>query len=203
MEISAKERLTGAVILVALIVLVVPELLSGPRRSSPQPSEAAGEPPLRSYTVRLNDEARGASAAQSAVAAPAPESAPQPAAAQPVTVTPPETVARPAATGPAESAASGKRGHAADVSAPKSAAGAVSAGAGWQVQVGSFGSRDHADRLAHQLKSKGFGASVSQSVSHGRKWYRVRVGPERDRTAALAMARRLHAAGEAAVVQGP
>ena len=56
-----KERLTGAIILVALIVLLVPELLTGPirTRSAPaasHPATPAGhpEPPLRSYTLTLS-----------------------------------------------------------------------------------------------------------------------------------------------------
>ena len=50
MDTQAKERLTGAVILVALLVLLVPELLSGP---GPQIVQVAAspteEPPLRSF----------------------------------------------------------------------------------------------------------------------------------------------------------
>jgi cell division septation protein DedD len=64
-----KERLTGAIILVALMVLLVPELLTGPVRmssSGPVPAAAVsarssgtsarsarGEPPLRTYTLSL------------------------------------------------------------------------------------------------------------------------------------------------------
>ncbi|HEY7887558.1 MAG TPA: SPOR domain-containing protein [Steroidobacteraceae bacterium] len=60
-----KERLTGAIILVALIVLLVPELLTGPigTHAAPAASSAAAsqpaeptsyaEPPLRSYTLTL------------------------------------------------------------------------------------------------------------------------------------------------------
>jgi cell division septation protein DedD len=54
-----KERLTGAIILVVLIVLLVPELLSGPSKSAPAPQAAvtsAEEPPLRSYTINLADD---------------------------------------------------------------------------------------------------------------------------------------------------
>ena len=56
-----KERLTGAIILVVLIVLLVPELLSGPKSpSAPAPAGAAStsseEPPLRSYTINLGDD---------------------------------------------------------------------------------------------------------------------------------------------------
>jgi cell division septation protein DedD len=52
-ETQVKERLTGAVILVALIVLLVPELLSGPSSSTPVASQRADEPPMRSYTIDL------------------------------------------------------------------------------------------------------------------------------------------------------
>ncbi|MBV8496608.1 MAG: SPOR domain-containing protein [Gammaproteobacteria bacterium] len=55
-----KERLTGAVILVALIVLLVPALLTGPVRPAPgaaASAPASGEPPLRSYTIDLTDDA--------------------------------------------------------------------------------------------------------------------------------------------------
>jgi DedD protein len=61
-----KERLTGAIILVVLIVLLVPELLSGPSRPAPAPQAAASspssseDPPLRSYTIDLADESHGA-----------------------------------------------------------------------------------------------------------------------------------------------
>jgi DedD protein len=61
-----KERLTGAIILVVLIVLLVPELLSGPSRSAPASHATATapasseEPPLRSYTIDLADESHGA-----------------------------------------------------------------------------------------------------------------------------------------------
>ncbi len=60
-----KERLTGAIILVVLIVLLVPELLSGPSRSAPAPQAAATsseEPPLRSYTINLADDSHAAGA---------------------------------------------------------------------------------------------------------------------------------------------
>ena len=61
-----KERLTGAIILVVLIVLLVPELLSGPSRSAPAsqaaaPSSSSEEAPLRSYTIDLANESRGTS----------------------------------------------------------------------------------------------------------------------------------------------
>jgi cell division septation protein DedD len=67
-----KERLTGAIILVVLIVLLVPELLSGPSRPAPAPQAAAPsssseDPPLRSYTIDLADESHGATPSAGAI----------------------------------------------------------------------------------------------------------------------------------------
>ncbi|MDP9088177.1 MAG: hypothetical protein M3O26_05495, partial [Pseudomonadota bacterium] len=57
MERRVKERLIGASILVALIVLVVPELLSGPkpaaRPATPEMLPATAPEPTRSVTVDL------------------------------------------------------------------------------------------------------------------------------------------------------
>src|ERR1700761_1946500 len=60
MERRAKERLIGAGILVALAVIVVPELLSGPKHEAARPDapaqlpRPAGEPdPVRNVTVDL------------------------------------------------------------------------------------------------------------------------------------------------------
>ena len=80
-----KERLTGAIILVVLIVLLVPELLSGPKGpSAPVPAGAAPtsseEPPLRSYTINLGDDshARSASADSGGPGMPQPSGPEQP-----------------------------------------------------------------------------------------------------------------------------
>jgi cell division septation protein DedD len=55
-----KDRLTGAIILVVVIVLLVPELLSGPkgpaRSAGTGLSASSEEAPLRSYTINLADD---------------------------------------------------------------------------------------------------------------------------------------------------
>jgi len=79
-----KERLTGAIILVGLVVVLVPELLNGPIRPAARVRgpASAEEPPLRSYTINLADESRGGSGtfalkpAGSSSPAPAAEPAP-------------------------------------------------------------------------------------------------------------------------------
>jgi cell division septation protein DedD len=209
--ISVKERLTGAIILVALIVLLVPELLTGPIRSAPRAmASAAGEPPLRSYTITLGDEAHSKPAepqGASPAVSPAPVPLPTPAAAskddngvagtQPA----PDTAVAAAAPVPAPPAAhtrseapSPPAAHAAKPAAAGSAEASAAAGAAWLVQLGSFASRSNAERLAQQLKGQGFAASVSQGSS-GRHLYRVRVGPVHDHGAATQLQAKLQAAG--------
>ena len=195
-----KERLTGAIILVALIVLLVPALLTGPIRSAPHPLAAASatsaeEPPLRSYTIHLADDARTHAAAHASgpeqpapvgaavdtAPAPAAPSAPAPASAAP---------ALPSAAKPASAAPS--------PATPPAAVAATQSGA-WMVQLGSFASRANAERLAQQLRARGFQAAVSQGSS-GRRLFRVRAGPAPSRAAAAQLAAKLRAAGHAGAI---
>jgi DedD protein len=195
-DIRAKERLTGAVILVALVVLVVPELLSGRARRAAQPAATAGEPPLRSLTVDLSDESRGAVVPRPAAAAEAEAdslAAPSRAVAPPSPQEPSAAGSSPDQPSPLLPQRKGGSGDQPPRGSPS----------GWWVQVGSFESREHADRYARRLKADGFAASVSEGARHGHKWYRVRVGPERDRGAARALAARLHAAGQSGSVVPP
>src|SRR5215469_7485704 len=82
-ENHARERLTGAAILVAVIVLLVPELLSGPRRAAPQAVATIDEAPVRSYTLSLGDAQQSAVPATADGAARNTTAAPMPPAAQP------------------------------------------------------------------------------------------------------------------------
>src|SRR5580700_10194709 len=87
MENRLKERLTGAAILVALIVLLVPEMFHGQRSEVPASAGSSGEgPPLRSYTIDLSNGAARTAPLQStavAVASGADEHSPEPAPAPP------------------------------------------------------------------------------------------------------------------------
>lgn len=198
-----KERLTGAIILVALIVLLVPALLTGPIRSAPRvlaaaSSASAEEPPLRSYTIHLADDARAHTAAPASgpeqpapIGASAAEStAPAAAAPAPPVATPASATATPPPVRAALPAA------AAIATATPPGASASSQSGAWMVQLGSFASRANAERLAQQLRARGFQMSVSQG-SAGRRLYRVRAGPAASRAAALQLAAKLHAAGHA------
>lgn len=52
----------------------------------------------------------------------------------------------------------------------------------WVVQVSSLGSPEAAGKLADKLKQAGFSAFVERAEVGGKTYYRVRVGPDIDRT---------------------
>ncbi len=224
LDTRVKERLTGAIILVALLVLLVPELLTGPSRSAPSAQTPANseDAQLRSYKIELNDTPR--SGTPQAVDTPVPESQPAPngSAAQAsgsadvkadnagatrpesvdsspepakAPVTPPPRVE--AAKPPARVAETPKPSPPVRVAeAPKRSGSAEPPpAAGWAWQVGSFASRENAERLTRELKGKGFAATVSESSGKGKRLWRVRVGPEEDRAAAVALGAELRGAG--------
>jgi len=185
-----KERLTGAVILVALIVLLVPELLTGPVRSAPRANRVASsaeEPPLRSYTIKLADDTHPRSTAvHSGPEQPAPLATSPAASAGTATAQPEAEEPRPVASSTATTAAA----------APPEAS-AMGAGT-YVVQLGSFASRANANRLAQQVRAQGFAVSVSQGQSG--HLYRVRVGPAHDRAAASELAQQLRARGHSGAI---
>ena len=244
---SVKERLTGAIILVALMVLLVPELLTGPVRPAPVPVSTATspeEPPLRSYTIDLADDSRAhgtAATPPQSSGAPADSTAANPpsisepaadggaevtqatapdaalgktsddakppvadqtaqAAASEATEKPRPQEKRAAASAPSGAATSSPSGPRSATPATTSAATHADSTTGWVVQLGVFASRPNAERLAEQLKGKGFKVSVSESPGGGRKLFRVRAGPVGDRTAAQELAAKLRSAGAAATV---
>ncbi|MGH8298630.1 MAG: SPOR domain-containing protein [Steroidobacteraceae bacterium] len=204
-----KERLTGAIILVALIVLLVPELLTGPIRTKPArvasltgasaPAVRAGptagaQPSLRTYTLTLGAERP----AHEGLTAPA---------AQPTERTGPEHAPAPGGgASPARASRLPQHSTGADsaLQAAKSAAHptvreARSSGSpgGWVVQLGSFASHENANRLARSLEHRGFRMSVSpaRARARARVLWRVRAGPARDRARGLHLAARLRALG--------
>jgi len=203
---QAKSRLTGAVILVALVVLLVPELLSGPgAKPAAATANPAEGPALRSYTVELGDEAHGArrTPAEPAVAPQATTVAPAAGATVASTAravqSPPVPLQAPPQAAPAQmdtavAAPSRARPEAAPEAASES---------GWMIQLGSFASRGNAERLVHDLKAKGYQGFLTESANGGRKLYRVRVGPASDRASAQALAAKLRAAGHPGSLTAP
>jgi DedD protein len=221
MERRAKERLIGASILVVLIVLIVPELLSGPKPAAPPAAEpqrlpaAASTPgPTRTVTVDLaTSKAPAQNDTETADAAPPPPPPPPPAATGSQGATPAASVPaasnapsqaseappfRPAQPPPAvESAAPPP------ISKAGSGRGDASHGSGWSVQLGSFASRANADNLVRQLKGQGFAVYVLSGGSGAATRHRVRVGPLPDRDAAERTAAKLKALGHASSLMSP
>jgi len=201
MERPFKERLVGAVVLVALIVLVVPALLSGPQEPRTTGPAAEGEPrrveidlagPLPQAEPTEQDELVAAAEDTAPVEAPAVVQQPPPA-----TAGPPVSVEAPAAVVPEEGAAAAPVAVTPKPTAPAPAA-------GWAVQVAALSSRDAAARLAADLKGRGYAAFVLEHRADGKLFYRVRVGPEAQRERADALAIRLKKEGfKSAVVPHP
>ena len=217
MDSRAKQRLTGAVILATLFVLLVPELLKGPRKSD-VPDGATTDEGMRRYTIDLDASAPPAqannSAAQPPVALPpvadnraqpgeaAAPAAPVPAAPAATSAAPRAEAPKPPANQPVPTQTAPTQAaptQAAATPAPTRAAAvpAPAASGSFAVQLGTFGSRENADRLVRDMSAKGFAAFVAPYSKDGHELYRVRVGPTRDRAAAEALAAQLHRVGQA------
>jgi DedD protein len=204
MDSRAKQRLTGAVILVAVFVLFVPELLTGPKQSVP--ADAPAEEGLRRYTIDLDAQSNTAQpmAGPGSPTVELPPVADNPMQAAPALATPGEAAApepqTPAASPPSASPAAAAPIPAPRVEAPRPAQAAAPIAVvkgSFAVQLGSFGSRDNADRLVRDMTAKGFTAFIAPITSNGRELYRVRVGPTRDRSQAEALAVQLRRIGQA------
>lgn len=163
-----KQRLVGAIVLVALGVIFIPMLLEGPNRTlvpemdkMPTPETLAPELPLRPFPPAgepvqaeraVVTDTGGAKVPQSAEPEPAP--APVPAA-----VVPPKPVKAPVKP----------------VLAEKPAAGASEGS--WVVQVVSLSNKANALALRDKLRKGGFATQVEKVHVDGKTHYRVRVGP--------------------------
>ena len=211
MREGAKQRLVGAVVIVALAVIFVPMLFEkGSLDSAPPGQEAIPEAPpfgpdLKSE-VFLGPEDSGIGGFDPAAATESrPLPLPPPGDLDPASVAgvageapeayepePPETDLE------LPPAGSDK-----PVSEPRSAAGSTqvlepAAPRGfqdgmpsWVVQVASLGTPEAAGEMEAKLRKAGFSAFVEQAEVRGKLFYRVRVGPEVDRANAERTAARL------------
>lgn len=212
MDTQVKERLTGAIILVALIVLLVPELLSGPVRTPstvpPAAANAAEEAQVRTVKIEIPDEhvrtagpeplpetgaARPMAPAEPVQPAPG---AARSAARTPAAGNPPASVPAPAPAPTPAPAPATREAHPAAHEPPAAHTEAHASPKGsWVVQLGSFASRENAERLATKLRAQGFKASVTPSTGKGRSLWRVRAGAPGERAAAEQLAGQVRAAG--------
>jgi DedD protein len=213
MENALKARLIGAAVLVALAVLLIPELLSGRKPAEQATAQAGASRGTRTFTIELGA-APGTSVVTEGASkpAPAPPSPPVPrqAAGESVAAADESTNVQSAgeSTEPRPQPAS-----AAPVTAPEAQpeavvrpaaepapAQVVPARGGWAVQVGAFGSAEAANKLVGQLQSADFAAYVAPVSRSGKTLYRVRVGPVTARAGAEALVPALKARGLPATV---
>ena len=207
MDTALRNRLTGAVILVLLAVLLLPELLTGAGGTATRtPSTAGATPeggaPLQTLQIDLSGTARGPAGS----APPPPEvmddqaegldvdpAAPPPVVRLPVPeaiTTAPPAAAPPAAVPPAAT--------------PPTAAPVDPTATRFYVQVGTFATRERAETAQKDLARRGFKVIINETTSGVRRLHRVRVGPVADRAAAVALEARLRSlAPDRAIVAVP
>lgn len=207
MEDALKARLIGATVLVALAVLLIPELLSGRKPAEPVVAQAGAGRGTRTFTIEL-DGASGSPVATQVARSPAPTTTPAPLptpgsepaqvageARAPVAVPQPKPAAEPPAAAPEP------RPEVVASPAPEPApVQVIPARGGWAVQVGAFGSADAANKLVRQLQSADFAAYVAPVSRSGKTLHRVRVGPVTQRAGAEALVPALKARGLPATV---
>jgi DedD protein len=191
-EKATRERLTGATIFVALAAIAVPELLSRPGEQAivrEQAAAAEAGPPLATYELEINPSAVPAAAREQRPVSPAPSAAVAQAAPSPVEESgrsadpPPPVAAAPAPAAPV-------------ASSPAQAG-------DWWVQLGSFASEENAQRLARELRGRGFSIEVAKVKAGGRDLHRVRAGPVDGREAATALKTRLGSSAKDARLVAP
>jgi DedD protein len=183
MERALKERIIGAAALVLVVVLVVPVFLDGPPGEGEIVSERVplpGQSEQENRTVVLDRDRTEP--------VPANQLADTPPKSQPV-VEPSDPEPEPVKTRPAPEPV------AEEAPAEQQPAATSSSTGMWAVQLGSFGNQENAERLAADLRKQGHAAFLSQVMTSDGQRHRVRIGPQKDRAAAEAVAASLKKAG--------
>lgn len=210
MDRALKERVIGAVVLVVIAVLVVPVFLNGPStdaeivsepvmlpgqngqlrkrqtivlerdRDQPVPTSArlGTAAPVTDAQSGSDDEPKNVQTAeQQAKPAAEPEKVAETQPVKELAKTPGSAPPREQSTEPATAAATEPD--------TESATGM------WAVQLGSFSNKSNAEKLAAGLREKGFAAFLSQLQTASGALHRVRIGPQKDRDSAEAVAAKL------------
>jgi len=190
MERALKERIIGAAVLVAVAVLVVPVFLDGPpdgghivSEQVPLPGQSKQE--TKTQILELDREVPVPANAGQAQPRATVVQQQLPIAAREETEAVARSVVQPVPEPVPDKPVENK---------PEAALVASSTGM-WAVQLGSFGSQENAERLAADLRKQGFAAFLSQLSTDSGQLHRVRIGPQKDRQSAEAMAERLEKAG--------
>lgn len=228
MDRSTKERLTGAIVLVAVAWLVIPVFLDGPEEAGEtvrQSVDLPGQEGQPTRTRRIVLEPRPGEGGRITDPPPATRALPAPAADAGSTTEEESAVDEKAPSGesaettpaaarsePESSSEPASRPEPEPEPAPKPAPEReaetapapqeepAAAGSLWAVQLGSFSNEDNAEGLAADLRDQGFAAFLSRVESGGRTLHRVRVGPQGSREEADKVAAALARAGHSGQV---
>jgi DedD protein len=191
MEARVRERLVGALVLVAIVVLLVPAILKG---RDPEPAPAREAAPTQRVEVPIGD-AAPAPEEQVLVPEPTKPDAPQAARApepEPATVSQRATDSgRAPAAAPKPAPKPEREAEAPTPVAQKPAPAPAAPASAWAVQLGAFSNRSKAEQLVAELKKRRYAAFIIEYRASGQVLYRVRVGPEQDRARAAETASRL------------
>ncbi len=211
MEVRVRERLIGALVLVAIVVLLVPAILKGraPAPAEPPPAQSRRvEMPVGNEMLAADDVASlpdpdlttdlPQSGAPLPTPTPTPTPDPLPPAATLIEAPAKAPTAAPKSAAPEDPTAKPAPKRLPDPAPIRTAPPA--GGTAWAVQLGAFSSRDKADQLVATLKKRGYAAFVLEYRASGKVLYRVRVGPEQDRSRSEATAARLAKDGYQPVV---
>lgn len=182
MDPQLKERLIGAAVLVALGVWLIPLVLDGPAIPIAEDAAVSLELPLPEDRASMRRETVELGAQAPSTAPPTPAVA--------VHADPPQdTDSEPLREARAE-----------PVVEIQPAVSAAAPSGDWMVQLGSFGDRENAERLAKRVATFGMSPQVTTVQAGGRAMYRVRVGPHPTRARAEAAVSSLSAHGFVAQV---
>jgi DedD protein len=205
MERRVKQRLVGAGILLLLVVVIVPELLSGPKPAAttvlpdPVPAPAA----TRTVTVPVDAVSDAPLAADPAPSNPTPPAASMPAVAAQATAAmplenPPSIPTYQVREQSSESPQSLQSPRATSAESARPVAQEA-----WSVQLGSFASKPNAEKLVHAVGDKGYAPYIAATGSGAALRFRVRVGPFTERAAAERALAKLKSQGLAATLAPP
>jgi len=185
MERALKERIIGAIVLVIFVVLVVPIFLDGPPEDGEIISERVLLPGQKGQDTKTVVLERGRSEPLPVANSAENDSGKS----EEVTAEPKVTQASPDPVPQQEIV----REEQAPVSQPQidPVKPAASTTGMWAVQLGSFSSKENAEKLAADLRKQGYAAFLSQLQTSSGQLHRVRIGPQKDRASAEAMAARL------------
>ncbi|MGB7932892.1 MAG: SPOR domain-containing protein [Gammaproteobacteria bacterium] len=180
MDQMLKQRLIGAIVIIALAVIFIPMILEGPDDELSPRTQDMPPPPTIDYQTEVElevpeESTEPAESLADTTTEQEVSAVTEPPMSQPEAVTiEAEVPAKPAEPVVAKPTSPGIPSRTATASTP----------GGWILQVGSFSQQDNALSLRDRLKKSGYQASVKDVKGAGGTIHRVLVGPVNDRTAA-------------------